>query len=182
MIDLTKIPDDGLRLHGRMVEMPAGCGSVLHDINWRLMVMPSSPDFFIEVEGSATMAGSCVRCLESVDTAILVDSRFLVSSDPELMVGGSHTLSRQDLDVVFYPGTTLDEEALIIEQFQLQIPALTLCSDSCKGLCHNCGSNCNNGDCVCNLEPCKPSSVLARALVGLKLNLNDADVGDRNCY
>lgn len=179
MIDLDKIPSDGLRLNGHAEELFIEQGVILRDVDWHILVMPSSPDFFIEIKGNATLFGSCARCLESVGTSILVDSQFLVSNDRELKVGGNYTLSRQDLDVIFFSGVVLNEETIIKEQFQLQIPINVLCKDTCKGLCHRCGNNWNNGDCLCGLELCsKPSSALAMALVNLKLNLNDADASD----
>jgi uncharacterized protein len=179
MIDLTKISSDGLRLNGHIRSLPIEDDSVLRDINWQLFIVPSSLDFFIEVKGNAVFVGTCVRCLKPIDTTILLDSKFLGSNDPALMVGGSYTLNKQDLDIVFFPGTILDEEDLIREQFQLQIPTNILCSDTCKGLCCYCGNNCNEDVCSCNSESNEPSSVLAGALLALKLNLDDADIGDK---
>jgi uncharacterized metal-binding protein YceD (DUF177 family) len=179
MIDLDKIPDSGLLLNGHAEEFFIERGVVLHDVVWQIFIMPPSPDFFIEIKGNATMVASCACCLESVSVAILVDSQFLGSNDNELMIDGNYTLSRQDLDVVFFTGAILDEKVIIREHFQLQIPIRILCRDNCKGLCHYCGNNQNKSDCSCSLESInKHSSALARALVNLKLNLNDDVVSD----
>jgi len=181
MIDLDKIPDDGLRLSGYSEELVLEYGVVLRGVSWHIFIMPSSHDFFIEIKGDASMIGSCDRCLESVNIVVTVDSKFIGTNDHELVVGGNYTLSRQDLDVVFFTGVTLDEEVIIREQFQLQIPMGTICRNDCKGLCHSCGNSLNKGDCFCNLELSnKSSSALARALVNLKLNLNDVDASDNN--
>jgi uncharacterized metal-binding protein YceD (DUF177 family) len=182
MIDLTKIPDDGLRLSSHRKFLSIKDGSVLRDISWQIFIMPSSFNFFIQVKSAATLVGICVRCLESITTTISADSKFFVSNDPALMVGGSYTLNKQDLDIVFFPGTILDEEDLIMEQFQLQVPTHILCRDTCKGLCCHCGNNYNKGHCCCSSEPHGSSNALVRALLALKLNLNDADVGDKNHF
>ena len=181
MIDLTNIPDEGLRLDGHIETLPVDGGCVLSDLDWHLLIMPPSPDFFIEVKGSATLSGFCARCLEPVSAALIVDSQFLGSKDPGLIVGGSYTLSRSDLDIIFFSGAFLDEEAIIREQFHLQVPVHVLCSDMCAGLCCSCGNSLNKGSCVCKTEVQKRSGTLARALVDLKLNLNDIDVGGNSC-
>jgi uncharacterized protein len=78
---------------------------------------------------------------------------------------------------VFFPESTLDEAALVREQFQLQAPMHPLCREDCAGLCPECGKNLNKGRCACRLELRKEPSALAKALVGLKLNLQDTDLG-----
>jgi uncharacterized protein len=177
MIDLAQLPAEGLRLAGSMGSVPVGDGNGLRAVNWRLMVMPSGADFFMEVKGDAVWEGSCSRCLEPLDLPLTVESQFLGSKDPDLVVRGAHSLGSQDLDVVFFPETLLDEAALVREQFQLQAPMHPLCREACAGLCPACGKNLNKGRCACNLELRKEPSALAKALVGLKLNLKDADPG-----
>ena len=99
-----------------------GDGTGLRGVDWQLLVMPSGQDFFMEVKGDATWEGSCSRCLEPLDLPLKVESQFLGSKDPDLVVRGAHSLGSQDLDVVFFPETVLDEAALVREQFQLQAP------------------------------------------------------------
>jgi uncharacterized protein len=106
-----------------------------------------------------------------------VESQFLGSKDPDLVVRGAHSLGSQDLDVVFFPETILDETVMVKEQFQLQAPMHPLCQEACLGLCPQCGKNLNKGRCACRPELRKEPSALAKALVGLKLNLKDADPG-----
>jgi uncharacterized protein len=177
MIDLTQLPADGLRLDGSLGTLPMGDGSGLREVDWQLLVMPSGTDFFMEIKGTATWEGSCSRCLEPLDLPLKVESQFLGSKDPDLVVRGAHSLGSQDLDVVFFPESILDEEALVREQFQLQAPMHPLCREACEGLCPQCGKNWNKGRCTCRLELLREPGALAKALVGLKLNLQDADVG-----
>jgi len=177
MIDLTQLPVDGLRLDGSLGSLPLGDGSALRKVDWRMLVMPSGPDFFMEVKGDAIWEGSCSRCLEPLDLPLGVESQFLGSKDPDLVVRGAHSLGAQDLDVVFFPESVLDEESLVQEQFLLQVPMHPLCREACDGLCPQCGKNWNKGRCACRLELRKEPGALAKALVGLKLNLPDADSG-----
>ena len=177
MIDLSQLPAEGLRLQGTLAALSMGDDTVLRGVDWHLLVMPSDRDFFMEVRGTAVWEGCCSRCLEPLDLPLKVESQFLGSKDPELVVRGAHSLGSQDLDVVFFPETSLDEEAMVREQFQLQAPMHPLCREACEGLCPQCGKNWNKGRCSCRLELRKEPSALAKALVGLKLNLQDADIG-----
>ena len=160
-----------------MGALAMGDGSGLRAVAWQLLVMPSGADFFMEVKGSATWEGVCSRCLEPLDLPLRVESQFLGSKDPELVLRGAHSLGTQDLDVVFFPEPVLDEQALVREQFQLQAPMHPLCREACEGLCPQCGKNWNKGRCTCRLELRKEPGALAKALVGLKLNLQDSDPG-----
>lgn len=178
MIDLSNLPAEGLRLSGVLGAIPLGeapvDGSALRDVSWRVLVMPAGKDLFLEVKGDGVWEGCCSRCLEPLDQRIVVDSQFLGSKDPELVVGGAHTIGTQDLDVVYLPEVLLDEESLVREQFQLQVPMHPLCRETCEGLCPRCGKNWNKGRCACNPDTFKEPSALAKALSGLKLNLDDA--------
>jgi uncharacterized protein len=171
MIELSRLPAEGLRTEGRATLLPLERGEALRDAEWSLRVLPSNSDFYLEVLGKAVWEGNCSRCLEPFELALRLESRFLGSKDPDLVVRGSHTLGSQDLDVVFFPEPFLDEDALVREQFQLQIPMHAVCKETCQGLCPQCGKNWNKGPCTCRPESQKAPSALAKALSGLKLNL-----------
>ena len=177
MIELFQLPPDGLRLAGTLPSLALEDGSALRQVAWSLLVMPSGSDFFMEVKGQAVWEGTCSRCLEPLDLPLSVESQFLGSKDPDLVMRGSHSLGSQDLDVVFFPEPVLDEEALVREQFLLQVPMRPLCREACEGLCPQCGKNWNKGRCSCRQEYLKEPGALAKALVGLKLNLPDAGDG-----
>jgi uncharacterized protein len=177
MIDLSQLPAEGLRLDGELATLAIGDGSGLRAVSWQLLLMPAGADFFMEVKGDAIWEGVCSRCLEPLDLPLRVASQFLGSKDPDLVVRGAHSLGTQDLDVVFFPEPLLDEQSLVREQFQLQAPMHPLCREACEGLCPQCGKNWNKGRCTCRQELLKEPSALAKALVGLKLNLQDADAG-----
>lgn len=171
MIELFRLPAEGLHLEGAASILPLERGENLRDARWTLQVLPSNSDFYLEVKGQAVWEGVCSRCLEPFERTLRVDSRFLGSKDPDLVVRGSHALGSQDLDVVFFPESLLDEAILVREQFQLQVPMHAVCRGDCLGLCSQCGKNWNKGRCNCRPETEKAPSALAKALSGLKLNL-----------
>ncbi len=171
MIEITKLGDEGLRLEGVEALLPLDGQDALRDLHWSLFALPSGGDVFLEIRGKAIWDCSCSRCLEPFDQELQITSQFLGSKDPELVARGSHALGTQDLDVVFLPETELDELSLVREQFMLQLPMNPLCRDECQGLCPRCGKNWNKGRCTCPPEAPKEPSALAKALSGLKLDL-----------
>ena len=56
-------------------------------------------------------------------------------------------------------------EPLLREQFVLAVPYAPLCSETCKGLCPQCGIDLNSHTCACQ----KPIDPRLAALKGLKL-------------
>lgn len=174
MIDLHKLPPEGLRLNGAVDRLPLEGDAALRDLEWALFALPSDQDVFLEVKGQAVWEGTCSRCLSPLDRPLAVSSQFLGSKDPDLVGRGSHTLGSQDLDVVFLPEDTLEEAEVVREQFELQAPMHPLCAEDCKGLCPNCGKNWNKGPCQCrpgaDQAPSALSRALSKALAGIKLD------------
>jgi len=174
VIELRKLPPEGLRLKGT-TDLLALEGDVsLRELVWNVFALASDGDVFLEVKGQAVWQGSCSRCLAPLDRPLMVESQFLGSKDADLVGRGSHTLGSQDLDVVFLPEDHLDEAELVREQFELQAPMHPLCEESCKGLCPHCGKNWNKGPCQCRPEaeqvPSALNRALTKALAGIKLD------------
>jgi uncharacterized protein len=171
VIDLSKLPIEGLSLAGSSGFVQLEENEILRDLNWRMFVQPSKKDIFFDIQAEAVYEGVCCRCLEPIDKPAALRAQFLGSSDPNLVAGGSHTLGTQDLDVVYLPEETLDEEVLIKEQFILQRPMQLLCKEDCQGLCPYCGKNLNKGQCQCRPEYNRTPGALAKALAEIKLDL-----------
>ncbi|MBK8727304.1 MAG: DUF177 domain-containing protein [Holophagaceae bacterium] len=175
MIHLSKLPAEGLKLSGDLALLPLEGEDAVRDMAWSIFILPSSNaglgDTFFDVKGSGVLDCTCSRCLEPFDLPLAVSSQYLGSKDAELVARGAHALGTQDLDVVFMPEDELDEEALVKEQFQLQVPMHPLCKEDCLGLCPDCGKNWNKGKCSCNPElRAKEPSALAKALGSIKLD------------
>lgn len=111
----------------------------------------------IRVTGRITvpLALSCSRCL--VDYSSFVDTSFTIffrketaltpSAEDELELGEMDLLSSA------YSGDEIDLTHEIEEQVAMEIPLKPLCSEVCKGLCHECGIDLNTSSCSCSKEP-----------------------------
>jgi len=171
VIDRHKLPAEGIRLKGALSDLALEGEDRVLDAAFEVFLLPSGKDLFIDVQGSGTWQGACARCLAPLDRPMAVTAQYLGSADPDLARRGEHTLGSQDLDVVFLPEAELDEADLAREQFELQAPRHPLCQEDCRGLCPVCGKNWNKGPCACPAEAAMPESALARALKGVRLDL-----------
>jgi uncharacterized protein len=92
---------------------------------------------------------ACSRCLEPFRLPVdrTFDLRYLpqseASTDAETEVGD------EDLETSFYRDEQIDLNELLREQFYLALPMKPLCTDECRGLCAQCGTNLNTGTCDC---------------------------------
>ena len=171
MIDLSKLPAEGLRLEGSVGCVLMEKNEILRDLRWQVFTQPSERDIFFDIQAEAVYEGACGRCLEPIDKPTRLRAQFLGSSDPDLVARGSHAIGTQDLDVVYLPEEMLDEERLVREQFILQRPMQLLCKEDCQGLCPQCGKNLNKGRCQCRPEYSKTPGALAKALAEIKLDV-----------
>ena len=91
----------------------------------------------------------CSRCLEPFRLAVDApfDIRYLpasaASTEPEREV------EDEDLETSYYRDDQIDLNELLREQFYLALPMKPLCQEDCKGLCAQCGTNLNAGQCDC---------------------------------
>jgi uncharacterized protein len=127
--------------------------------------------------GELTVA--CSRCIDPVK--LVIDEKLRVTfmprhempdDDQEGESPGAKAddddgpeVTDEDLDVFPFDGERIDLEPLLREQFVLAIPYAPLCSETCKGLCQQCGISLNTA--TCNCEP--PIDPRLAALKGLKI-------------
>lgn len=110
----------------------------------------------IRVSGRVTapLALSCSRCL--ADYSSFIDTSFTIFFRKEAPVtaSGEDELELGEMDVLSstYAGDEIDLTHEIEEQVAMEIPLKPLCSDSCKGLCHECGIDLNTSSCSCSKE------------------------------
>jgi uncharacterized protein len=91
----------------------------------------------------------CSRCLESFTLPVATDFDLCYVPRTENVGEGEKEVTEDDLTTAFYENDEIDLGHLIMEQFQLALPMKPLCSELCKGLCAQCGTNLNTGTCDC---------------------------------
>ena len=137
-------------------------------------------DLYADADGTTVFAAgsfeghvvvACNRCIGPVDMAIHEKLRvtFLprheLPADTEDEAEEGPEVTGEDLDLFPYDGDVVDLEPLLREQFVLAVPFAPLCSETCKGLCPQCGIDLNTETCRCEA----PIDPRLAALKGLKL-------------
>jgi uncharacterized protein len=89
----------------------------------------------------------CVRCLTPVTVPFDLEAAELFSSDVAAGSDEGYPLA----------GEQIDFEPLVRDVVILGLPARPLCSDDCLGLCAQCGTNRNEGQCDCRVETGHPA-------------------------
>lgn len=129
-------------------------------------VLKEGDNLRLQGEVSATLATLCTRCGEPV--TIPLSSKFetalIKGAAPEL--SEEVELTPEDVARGYYDGTEVDLAPFFQEELALQVPIQTLCQETCRGLCPQCGANWNLETCACGKD--EGDSRLA-ALKNLKL-------------
>ncbi len=93
---------------------------------------------------------SCSRCLEPFTLPIVTDFDLRYVPRVENAGEGEQEVEEDDLATTYYSNDEIDLSQLMMEQFQLALPMKPLCTEGCKGLCPQCGTNLNTGTCSCS--------------------------------
>jgi uncharacterized protein len=105
--------------------------------------------FAVKGQARTTLELSCSRCLDPFE--VPVDAVFELRYVPQSanMGEGEREIVDDDLAIAYYRDGVLDVIDLLREQFQLALPMKPLCSDACRGMCAQCGTNLNRTECAC---------------------------------
>ena len=99
---------------------------------------------FIPLTATCTVdiEGKCARCLESVKETVV--------SEFSRTVAVSLEAEDEDDEYLLVSEGCIEIEEPIRDEVLLSLPTRLLCSEDCKGLCHKCGFNLNQGSCGCS--------------------------------
>jgi uncharacterized protein len=102
---------------------------------------------------------SCDRCLGEVELPVEIEDRCVV-----LEHGSGVADEEEDRLILVAPEQEWVElDQVVRDALRLSQPEYFVCREDCAGLCPQCGSNMNEGDCGCRpLAPDSPLQALAR--------------------
>jgi uncharacterized protein len=112
-----------------------------------------------EVQGTlrTSIRLPCSRCLKDFDTPMASDFELTYTKE---MPGLMDVFDEEEIEVrveeigmIYFKGEEINLQQGIQEQVVMAFPLQPLCDENCKGLCPNCGSDLNQGDCGCKREP-----------------------------
>ena len=96
-------------------------------------------------EISTCIHGTCDRCANTFDREINL---------PINVVLVTEMANEENEDEWVFPleGDSADLDDIVRTVFVLNLDSKLLCKEDCKGLCHRCGRNLNDGPCNCQKE------------------------------
>jgi uncharacterized protein len=109
----------------------------------------------IELEGDVRTAVAlpCGRCLKAFQ--ITLSSHFALTftnrSEEFAMAGEPDDLELrpEEINRIYFEGEKINLHEAVQEQVVMAFPIRALCSETCRGLCAQCGADLNTGDCGC---------------------------------
>lgn len=151
IVDLSRLIDGRLRqqysLPGDDPELDALPGRVVEPIELDVeVVRVTEGTYVVTVDATGSMRTRCRRCLDPVEVSL--DDRFRlviqVSDEPEAESG--------DDDVVLIDRSTSEINLgdIVRERLLIESDLYPVCSESCAGICPECGQNRNEQPCDCS--------------------------------
>jgi uncharacterized protein len=121
------VPFESFSFGGQVYAPLADQGPVVLD------VARTTHGWSLRLRAEVGLRGPCMRCLESAEESVAVDSREI--DQP----GGN-----EDLSSPYLAEDELDLGAWLRDAAALALPAQIVCREDCLGLCVVCGENLNN--------------------------------------
>lgn len=102
-------------------------------------------NIWVTADITSALSVECRRCAKpfEIDVAIALNLFFSFNNEAS---------DEDDADTRYYDGETLDISEDARQALLLEIPMWPLCSETCEGLCPQCGSELNAGTCACEVE------------------------------
>ena len=120
-------------------------------------------NIYVTADVNATLIVECRRCICPFEAGIATTLGLLFSI-------GTESAEPDEGGERYYDGEILDISEDVRRALVLEIPTWSLCSETCQGLCPECGTDLNTTECSCEMtnEPSaragNPFSVLSKML------------------
>ena len=91
----------------------------------------------------------CDRCLKPIELPVSTDFELEYISGSEYESSDVAELTEAEMSVSVFDGAAIDVDEIVKEQILLAVPTRMLCREDCKGICPQCGTDKNTGECEC---------------------------------
>ena len=98
----------------------------------------------------------CDRCLKPVEIPVSADFELEYITGSKYESSGVAELTEAEMSVSVFDGEAVDVDEIVKEQILLAVPTRMLCREDCKGICPQCGTDRNTGECNCVTEEIDP--------------------------
>ena len=115
------------------------------------LLRQGADNVYVTADIETKISVECGRCITLFAVDIMTTLELLFSV-------GSESLEESEADERYYDGETLDISEDVRQALVLEIPAWPLCSETCEGLCPQCGAELNISACSCEPTDEAPAS------------------------
>ena len=123
------------------------CYDILDGVHTNVILLNiGSKEINISGDIEAILKIPCSRCMEDIEYKIKTDFSKDVKFDD----------NDSDEVIEYINGYNLDLEKLVLNELIINLPMKVLCSDTCKGICNQCGVNLNKDSCNCDKSDIDP--------------------------
>ena len=157
-VNIREIAEGGLEICSR--ETSQAVGLPVEEVDGEIEICAHLQKFektvFLEGDLKVSLRLQCSRCLK--DFVAPKDIHFVYRGEPRPSDDRREDveLQREDMDVTYYVGETLEIDDFLKEQIVLARPMRPLCREDCLGLCPVCGQDLNRGSCSCKPQGTDP--------------------------
>ncbi len=113
-------------------------------------------DIRLRAEYTGALEVLCARCVEPVPVPIAGEFDLIFRPQEADAETGERAITIDETEIGYYETSGLLLEDVVREQVLLSLPARTLCTSDCKGLCPRCGQNLNSASCTCESTAVDP--------------------------
>ncbi|WP_017414534.1 YceD family protein [Clostridium tunisiense] len=96
--------------------------------------------FQLKGKVTAELLLTCSRCLKKFPYTIEMDIEEKLST----------SASNEESEIISIKNDKIDMDEIVESNLIIQLPVKRLCSESCKGLCQQCGTDLNHKECSCD--------------------------------
>lgn len=112
-----------------------------------------SGNYFMTAVAQTRIVSDCARCGKEVVLPVRAEfEEVFTNTRPD------------DDDMIFFRGTQIEPDDVIINNLLENLPEKFLCRADCKGLCPVCGRDRNTGECGCDPDTGDPRMEIFRKL------------------
>jgi len=116
----------------------------------------SGNEIFVNGHVETRAQVECDRCLKPVSLPVSADFALEYISGEEYESSAAAELTEAEMSVSVFDGEAIDVDEIVKEQILLAVPTRMLCREDCKGICPECGTDLNSGQCTCVKDDIDP--------------------------
>ena len=113
-------------------------------------------EIFVNGHVDARAQVECDRCLKPIELPVNADFELEYITGSEYESSAVAELTEAEMSVSVFDGDAIDVDEIVKEQILLAVPTRMLCREDCKGICPQCGTDRNTGECKCVTEDIDP--------------------------